>query len=406
MKNSKFKKSNLYNNIFLVLIIVLIISIIKDPTLAINSAKEGIYNWFNILFPSLFPFFVFSDLLVSLGFVEMFGSLLQPIMKPIFNVPGEGAFPFTISIISGYPVGAKLTSSLRQKNIITRNEANRLITFSSTSGPLFMLGAVLVGMLNIPKLSLLIVLPHYLAIISIGIFFRFYNSGKNNPISKKEISYFQNNNKTDEKPNEGYKSLGLIITNSIKDSMNSIITVGGFVIIYSVIIELFLASKVSSLMMLNISNRINIDSSVLEAIFAGFIELSTGCKKISTLDINLINRIILINFVIAWGGLSVLSQSLSFISQTDINSKLYIFSKFLHGILSSIYTYLLYIIKYKGTTLPVSATPHILKKAYSFNDWISNFLGSTKLAFIICVYFIILSILVHLLYDRKKKRLN
>src|SRR5690625_4566005 len=106
------KGKNFYSNLFILLALsFFIINIIKKPTLTINSAKRGLAAWFNILIPSLLPFLFFSEILILLGFVDILGELLEPVIRPFFNISGQGAFPFLMSIISGYPVGAKLTSS-------------------------------------------------------------------------------------------------------------------------------------------------------------------------------------------------------------------------------------------------------------------------------------------------------
>src|SRR5699024_10764790 len=159
---------------FQFILLALVLSIIANPSLAVDSAKDGAYLWFNTLLPSLLPFLILSELFISSGFVEVFGKLLGNIMKPIFNVPGSGAFPLLVSSISGYPIGAKLTSDLRKNKYINKTEANRLISFTSTSGPLFILGSILIGMLNMPELGTLMILPHYLGTITVGIIFRFY----------------------------------------------------------------------------------------------------------------------------------------------------------------------------------------------------------------------------------------
>ena len=54
--------------------------------------------------PSLLPFFIACELLSSTNIIDYLGIKLRKIMKPIFNVPGEGAFPLIMGIISGYPV--------------------------------------------------------------------------------------------------------------------------------------------------------------------------------------------------------------------------------------------------------------------------------------------------------------
>lgn len=70
---------------------------------AVESASKGINLWLNIVFPSLFPFFVASEILYRTGFIKSLGILLEPIMRPLFNVPGCGSFALAMGITSGYP---------------------------------------------------------------------------------------------------------------------------------------------------------------------------------------------------------------------------------------------------------------------------------------------------------------
>ncbi len=69
-----------------------------------KSAQFGFYLWLNVVFPSLFPFFVASALLQGTGLIRAAGILLEPIMRPMFNVPGVGSFAFAMGISSGYPI--------------------------------------------------------------------------------------------------------------------------------------------------------------------------------------------------------------------------------------------------------------------------------------------------------------
>lgn len=377
------------------IIFLLIISIIQQPSLAMNSAKEGLYSWFNILLPSLFPFLVLSDLVISLGIIDFFGKLLGSLMKPIFNVPGQGAFPFLMTLVSGYPVGAKLTSSLRTKKIITKTEADRLISFTSTSGPLFIIGAVAVGMLGNNDIGLLMLLPHYLGALTVGLLFRFYRANKYLPNHYHKSPLSRSSKTFNSQPS--INGLGNIISKSVQDSMNSIILIGGFIIIYSVIIDFLLILKPVNQLNLLFSHWLNIPVEVLEGFISGLIELTTGCKKISSSDIILIHKILIINFLIAWGGLSIQSQALGFISNTDINPRIFICSKFLHGIISSIYTIIIYFIGYRNLTINLSSITNSMEHPNIFNSWIAIFLSSTKLALNILLIFIIFSLFTYFL---------
>lgn len=384
-------KINIKNRSFQIIILLLIISIVKNPSMSINSAKTGLNLWLNILVPSLFPFLIMSELFISSGLVKSLGSLLEPVMKPIFGISGEGSFPFIMSLVSGYPVGAKLTSRLRGLDIISKEEGDRLITIASTSGPLFILGSVSIGMLSLADIGGLLIIPHYLAVITVGLIFRCIPSNpKNNFYHKSPSSQMNSMGKEIESD-----SIPIIISNSVRDSINSILIIGGFVIIYNVIIDVLLDSQFISILLIDLSRILKVDQELLKGFFAGLIELTTGCSRIASLNINIMIKIQTINFLIGWGGLSILSQAISFISQTDISIKKYISSKFLHGIISSIYTYLLYLIYYRDYLIPSSSNNILGVEINSLKVWLDNIYSSTKMSIGICIFFILLSILVH-----------
>lgn len=384
-------KSINFKNVFIVLVLLIImLGILFNPEDSINSAKEGLNIWLNLLLPSLFPFIFISNLLISFGFVKFLGRFLEPIMRPIFNVSGAGIFPFLISIISGYPVGAKLSSSLRGNNLISQVEGNRLISFSSTSGPLFILGTVMIGMVGINAAPLFI-LPHYLGVITVGFFFRFYKRKDKNQFTPLK-------NKEKEKQ---YRSLGDSMGYAVKDSMNSMLLIGGYVIIFTVIINLVLNSQGFSNIVYNISSVFKINPEILKGIFAGIIELTNGCYIISNLNIDLVYKILIINFLIGWGGFSINSQAISFISQTDLNIGIYMISKIFHGMLSTFYTYIMYISMYKDRLITVFFQTNTSLDKSSIGPWFDMFKSSSSIVFTAVIFLILLSIFVNELTKRR-----
>lgn len=392
-------KNNTKNRLFQLIILILIISLVRNPAMSLESAKDGLYLWFNILLPSLLPFFILSELFIASGLVQYFGKLLGPIMKPIFRISGEGTFPLVMSFVSGYPVGAKLTSRLRGLDLITKPEADRLITLASTSGPIYILGAVLIGMLAMPNLSGLMIIPHYLGALTVGLIFgRFPNKSDKRQRNNISTKHTLKDNKTKN------DSLPIIISNSVREGINSILLIGGFVIIYNVIIDMVLASNLINILIINSSKLLNINPELIRGIFAGFIELTTGCSRIAALDISMIYKVISINFLIGWGGLSILSQAISFISQTDINVTLYLASKILHGFISAVYTYILYLLFYKDYLIPSSFHNVIGKDIYTLKNWLENIYFSSGISIGVCVFFIIFSLLVHNIWSFRKSQ--
>jgi nucleoside recognition membrane protein YjiH len=79
-----------------------------------------------------------------------------------------------MSVLSGYPVGAKLTADFYEKGLITKGQACRITTFTSTSGPLFIVGTVGIGMFHSAKLGIIILLSHFIGAILNGLIYRKY----------------------------------------------------------------------------------------------------------------------------------------------------------------------------------------------------------------------------------------
>src|SRR5690606_20304655 len=114
----------------------LVVSLVLYPETAFNSSLEGLQIWWEVVFPALLPFFIASEILMGFGVVHFLGVLLEPFMRPVFRVPGPGAFVMAMGLASGYPIGAKLTSRLREQGLITRSEGERLVSFTNTADPL------------------------------------------------------------------------------------------------------------------------------------------------------------------------------------------------------------------------------------------------------------------------------
>lgn len=149
-----------------------------------EASLRGLTMWWEIVFPSLLPFFIVSEMLIGFGVVKFIGVLLEPLMRPLFRVPGVGGFVWAMGMASGFPAGAKLSARLRQEGQLTQIEAERLASFTNSSNPLFIFGAVAVGFFHNPQLGVILALAHYLGNICVGLMMRFY--GNETPDRKKE----------------------------------------------------------------------------------------------------------------------------------------------------------------------------------------------------------------------------
>ena len=394
----KHYKMSLPKILLLIIILISLVGIILNPALSLDSAKSGLSIWFTIVIPSLLPFFIISEILIQIGFVDFIGKLLEPLMKPLFNLPGEAAFPITMSLISGYPVGVKLTSRLREEALISKNEGNRLISFTSTSGPLFMLGAVSIGMLKDPALAPLILIPHYLSFLILGVLSSFFPRREKITFAKNKNSIFQDLKYIYLDWLKTKKSIGSLISKSVKESMDTIILIGGLIVFYSVLVEIIFDMTLVNRFLHNLSGILSLNYDIVKGFFSGIFEVTIGCKNVASSSSSLMSKILAINFLIGWSGLSIHSQAFSFINNTDLNGKRYIISKFFHGIFSTIITYILFSLKYKNYIQPTFKDFGYILGPISLSNWIGLMASSTKLALFMGVYIFLLAIIVFIIF--------
>lgn len=310
------------------LISTLLVLMIIYPQASLNSAKEGINLWLFVVIPSLMPFFIINDMLIALKIPENISRLFAPIARILFNTSGYGAYVFIMSIFSGYPAGAKITAQLIENNKITAEEGQRILTFSSTSGPLFIIGAVGSGMLNNPIAGYILFISHILGSILNGIITRIFMKGTyiNKPISNIENQY---------------KDFNSVLSSAIGNSLVTSGFIGGYIILFSVVIELL--NKINFFDTLAyILNKFFIPetaASLISSTLEASIEISNGCKILSQSGINLSLLLCIISFIIAFSGFSIIGQVFGVIGKTKINLKVYVLTKLSHGVLSALSCY-------------------------------------------------------------------
>ena len=184
----------------------------------------------------------------------------------------------------------------------------------------------------------MLLLTHILSCLSVGICFRFWKSSNSN----KFISSYSNKNVF--KSNVCLSNLGEIISKSITSSISTILNIGGFIVIFSVIISILKHSNF--MLVLNpLLNLLHIPSELVESFFLGIIEITNGIFAISAIPLKKVSiSIIITAFLLGCGGISILLQVWSIVSKTDLSIKPYIIGKLLHGCFASLYTFIFILI--------------------------------------------------------------
>ena len=158
-KKSKTNKQGLNNFlpiILSVLVFAIIVILISNPAKYSQSVKNGFMLFANSVFPGLFPFLILTKILTDLGVVKKLSLKLGKFMNKVFKVSGVASYVFVMSALCGYPMGAKLVADFKKNNVIERNEAQKILSFCSVTGPIFAIGTVGVSMFGSIKVGIIL----------------------------------------------------------------------------------------------------------------------------------------------------------------------------------------------------------------------------------------------------------
>lgn len=309
--------------VIMVVLLIVATEILTESQSILNTVDFSFKIWRNNIFPSLFPFFVLSEILIQYGFVELVGELCKTVMSRVFKTKGVCAFIFIMSMVSGFPSSAKYTRELYLKGLITEKEASKALTFTFFSNPLFILGTVSILFLNNKEVGLLILLCHYISNVFIGIIFRNYQPTVENDT---HVSFKTAILKMHKKRISNNLSFGSIITNSVINSINTLLLILGTITIFLVITTI-------------IDHNINL-TSYYQSVLNGFVEMTQGLKYISILDIPLKLKCVLSAMIISFGGFSVHMQIISILSDTKISYFPFLVARTLHALIASVLVYI------------------------------------------------------------------
>lgn len=300
----------------LAIFIFLAVGIILNPHLSMEAAKQSIVLCTTVIIPSLFPF-AFCAIALVFCAGKFLGSLLAPLVSPLFRISGVGALPIILGALGGYPMGAKLTGELYSQGELTKAEAQHLLAFCNNAGPMFVMGAVGAGILKSVQMGRILYLTHILAALTLAFLMRFF-------IKKAPSDNYLENIKKEWNNLKKAPSLTDILSKATKGAAFSMVMVCANIIIFSVALSL-----------LHTIDFVNI---IPKAMFDGFFEISAGVSIIKP------SELVICSIILAWSSISVHAQVWGVLSGTGLDMKMYYIGKILCATIAAIYTYLVMLI--------------------------------------------------------------
>lgn len=260
-----------------------------------SNLDSGIYAinlCLTSIIPSLFPFFVVSRLILDLGICHDISNKLANVSRKILGSKNSISV-FILGIIAGYPVGTKNICHLYSTKNISKNKAHSLLLYCSNSGPAFIVSMAGVGIFSSATVGIKLYLIHIFSALFVGILINFihkdYELEQDLPFKTKPFS--------------------IAIISAIKESMESCIAVSAFVIFFTVFLSCI---------------------PMFPSLLSGFIEIGGGLNAIKLSNMSKEGKLLLSSAVIAFGGVSVHFQSISFLMETDLKISRYLLGKCLH----------------------------------------------------------------------------
>ncbi len=286
--------------------------ILLFPEYTISGTIEGLLLWYRTLLPTLFPFLLLTNLIIRSNVIHTINQITYPFIGRFFSISKNSAFVVIVGFICGYPMGAKMIKELLNCQQITKEEAQYLLSFCNNTSPMFLIGFVATQVFkdSIPVWVLLI------SVYGSAILFSFFYRKSTDFNSLKNCVF----------PSSSFSFSLKLMDESIIDSMEILVKIGGYIVTFSILIQF-----------LNHSIIIVLPST---AYILPIVELTSGihlCVNSLPIDFAFLYTIFLSTF----GGMCSLAQTNAVLLGTGLSMTLYLKQKIITAILAAIIAYLI-----------------------------------------------------------------
>ena len=279
----------------------LLLWLLRDAQHVREAAVKALALCAGTVIPSLFPFLALTSLLTALGFCEWLSPYLSGLMTPLFRLPGQSSGPLLLGLVGGYPIGAQSAADLYRQGLLTKDEAERLLTFCNNSNPVFLISVLGVGIFGSFRAGVWLWLIHLLSALLTGLLLR----GGKRAVKRAMASNI---------PCRAV-SLPAAVVSSVRSAANGMLSVCAFVTLFRVLIS-------------PLAER----SGLLPAALVGAVELFSLTPLLAPDGAGYV----LASACAGWGGLSVLCQTAAVLDGTGLRLAPCVRGKALQALLSGL----------------------------------------------------------------------
>ncbi|WP_379152870.1 nucleoside recognition domain-containing protein [Paenibacillus sp. sgz5001063] len=340
--------------------ILLAIAIVSAPESSFAASLQGLKLWWTLVFPALLPFLILSEMLTASGIIHGIGVLLEPLMNRIFRLPGAGGWTLALGMTAGFPAGAGAVIHLHKQGRITDKEAGRLASLAHYASPVTVLIVVGAAFLHSPASGYVLLSIHWLAGLSAGCTSALFAKrpklqsaiSLKQPHHKRASLLIRINRAAAEARLQDGRSFGRLLGESISTAVQNLMIVGGYMIIFAVVIHIA-ASVFPQIPQALVS-------SLLE-IHLGANMLTTGIKATSLTVYSHMDALeaAWLSAALGWSGICGQLQALTLLKQAGVSYLPYAANRLLHGMYAFVFTILLWkpLLNLQTIVQPVTSVP-------------------------------------------------
>lgn len=366
-----------------------VLSIVLFPAQAFQASLQGLGVWWKIVFPSLLPFLVISEMMMAYGLSHALGVLTDPLMRLVFRLPGIGGWAVALGYTSGYPAGATIACQLRKFGVVSRSEGERLLILTHVCNPFFLISVVAVGFLHHANLGLILLTIHWLSAMTTAYLIRYLSdeplhetkqiSGNMAGNVAKEYAWIGEYVEKKEKlslprriwfaqrlaiTHDG-RTFGKIMGDAVSSSLQTLMSIGGYMILFNVLLKMTEITQLPGVfakIMENVLVPIGMPAEFSRTLLAGLFELHIGAYVVSQAGASsLLWQVCILSVLIAWSGFAHHAQVKSLMLGTDLRYSVFFWAKVLHSIVAGALTFLLW--------APLNSLLHLTEPAFAlFNQ--------------------------------------
>jgi len=303
--------------------LLLCICILTNSQLSLSYALLGLELWFQKMIPSLLPFMILSGIMIRMKLTEKVAMLAYPIVKPVYRVRKNVCYAMLMGFLCGFPMGARVVDDLYLRQMITKREAEYLLAFCNNIGPVYFCSFVL------PLLNRTLILPYLFGMYGIpllyGLILRytlFRDLSAAQPTASLNPALVCCESTVEPAPPalSLWERLLEEINDSINASVQSILTLGGYMILFN---------------LLNLIPHILLGHPL--AVLAPLLEITGGLGMLQA-SMPLYSLLAL-----SFGGLSCIAQTYSCIGNSDLSIGSYVLHKLILTLLNGSFYFIWFV---------------------------------------------------------------